>query len=705
MPDRISAPFTTVFRASETQNQKFTRNRPTVSCTSCQKRKLRCDRRRPCGACEKRGHQVECSFSPSRPDGDSINSAGTKQDVLSRLSKLEEMVRGFANGSGQNGTEKLPSRKDSDVSETTNATNHVSEADDTTIYYGSTSWAALVESIHDIQSVLETDLHPPPTIQEQDIVFGDLAPVTIGDIVSCIPPRMEADRLISTFFGSQLVAMPFLHTHHFRRQYEAFWESPSSTNILWISILSSVLGIGAAIFPTKEGSMAPPNSMFVSEPHVYTNMAARCLVSGQYTQAKIYSVEAILAYVCSRSILTGNSYSDSILWSLHGLAITVAQKRGYHRNPHIAKLHITPFDTEMRSRSWLFIRSFDLAFSSQHGLPPIIHEEDCDVKIPGHLMDDDFDEGCVELPPGRSSTDPTPMLFYIQKAKLFPTLDRISRRALGVRPSTAELVRELSTVLDEWHESIPPCLAYQPIMSTALADANYTIIHRTLLELTYLSSKGFLHCPFLVSTKGLCREPAKSMDLCRDAALRIMEIQLQVDQDTLPGGRLYEDRYMISNLTLNDYLNAAMFIGVDLTQTKDISLNERKTRIDVLEISYDIWLKKFHESSDAKFACRVLQAILQQVKPSPQTLVPLGEQLPIVSSDFGPFETPGVTGTNGTNDHVGVEYLLYEQGMNFETTPSFNSLLAGTEPYGWNSVAQLRQDEWLGMSYPADRQV
>lgn len=70
----------------------------------------------------------------------------------------------------------------------------------------------------------------------------------------------------------------------------------------------------------------------------------------------------------------------------------------------------------------------------------MVHERDCDVDIPTNLTDDDFDDDCSELPPGRPFTDPLPSLFYIYKAKVFPTLFNVSRRALGVQPSTAELV-------------------------------------------------------------------------------------------------------------------------------------------------------------------------------------------------------------------------------------------------------------------------
>ena len=79
----------------------------------------------------------------------------------------------------------------------------------------------------------------------------------------------------------------------------------------------------------------------------------------------------------------------------------------------------------------------------------MVHEGDCDVEIPTNLTDDDFDEDCVELPPGRPSTDPILILFYIHKAKVFPTLRRINRCALDVRSSTLEQAMELSKALDE----------------------------------------------------------------------------------------------------------------------------------------------------------------------------------------------------------------------------------------------------------------
>ncbi|KAH7355167.1 fungal-specific transcription factor domain-containing protein [Rhexocercosporidium sp. MPI-PUGE-AT-0058] len=662
MPDRVPAPFTTVFPASGPQSRKLKRNRPTVSCTACQKRKLRCDRHRPCGACERRGQQSSCDFNAAS-HGNSCSSDGDKQEVLSRLANLEKIVRGLANSSNHVASPSMQIREE--AGEDASEIPYVSEAED-------------------ITSVLEAE--PLEPYRDHDVIFGDLSSVSIVDIINCLPPRSETDRLVSVFFSSHLAALPFLHTHQFRRQYEAFWESPSVTNLLWISILFSVLSISALISRTRDLSTALAPFTFAIEPQVYQNMAAQCLVSGKYTQATVYSVEAILAHVHSRNVVRKDSNPDPTMWSLCVLAVRVAQRRGYHRSPKTARLNISPFEAEVRRRVWFTIRSVDLSLSSRHGMPPIVHEEDCDVDIPSNLTDDDFDEDCPELPPEGSFTAPTPVLFYIQSAKVFQTLCRINRRALGVKPSTAELVKELSEALDSWHESIPPCLAYRPITTTAFTDANHTIMHRIMLELIYLNSRGFLYCPYIISTKGLCREPAKSMDFCREAALKIIDIQLQIDQEMSLGGRLYEDRHIISSLTLNDFLNAAMFICVDLTETDGVADHEREASIDMLRRSHDLWLKRIDESSDARFACRVLQAILKRIEFSHQISRLVGNRLllqrasnePMLSDVGVPTEPFGMTMNSIPQCSTALVFKAFNEPLSLEVFTLPTSASAGS---------------------------
>jgi hypothetical protein len=58
-----------------------------------------------------------------------------------------------------------------------------------------------------------------------------------------------------------------------------------------------------------------------------------------------------------------------------------------------------------------------------------------------------------------------------------------------------------------------------------------------------------------------------SREQCRTSALRILDLHAEFDQEIRPGGRLHEDRYMLSSLTLHDFLIAAMAICLDLSES------------------------------------------------------------------------------------------------------------------------------------------
>lgn len=65
------------------------------SCTTCRKRKVRCDKRHPCGNCSKAG--VECIFpAPGRAPRRSRKPPDT--ELLARLRRLEGVVQGLGKG-------------------------------------------------------------------------------------------------------------------------------------------------------------------------------------------------------------------------------------------------------------------------------------------------------------------------------------------------------------------------------------------------------------------------------------------------------------------------------------------------------------------------------------------------------------------------------------------------------------------------------
>lgn len=564
------APFTTVFRASEPRRVK--RNRQTVSCTACQRRKSRCDRRQPCGACEKRGDERTCQFAPASSVAGS--SAGSRQEVQSRLHKLEEMVRRLAEGSkaGPAGAPSFGSRLESATGgndmdlDTAENDRQGNDVDDEPSYHGPTSWAALVESIHDIQSALDAEGDEPPNSQpsepDPDVVFGELPPVTTDDIERALPTRQDADRLVSAYFNAKYVAYPFIHTHHFRRRYETFWQSPSSAGFLWISTLFSILGVGALICLSKDKNST-------AEPGPFLNVAARCLIAGRYLEGKTWSVEALTMLIHARSVQKTDA--DPTVWSLYALAVRLAQRQGYHRRWDQVSPKLTPFDAEMRRRVWLVLQCYDMVLSHQHGMPPMIHEDTFDAEPPTNATDEDFDEDSVIIT-SRPPTDPFPITAYIAKSKILPIVRRGMVFPLGTKAGGWAEIQETARDLEAWYASIPPCLRYRPIREASFTDPNYTVMHRAMLEITHYMAVCSLYRPYLTLAlrQGSASEYAPALEHCRRAALRLIEIHFEMDQATQPGGRFHEEKYLVSSLALHDFLVAAMILCIELMESRDM---------------------------------------------------------------------------------------------------------------------------------------
>lgn len=496
-----------------------------------------------------------------------------------RLQKLEEMVNGLVYTT-RNRESAMDTPSSSDQRTETETRSDLSSPPSlasagpilpTTMgehsYVGATHWASILESIHDIQGILEseTDGHstpsPPPSRVSQenaDVIFGKLPPITLGQAVSRLPPRNKTDALILLYFRHKFTTAPYIHTTKFQREYDAFWEDPSSASLLWISCLASMLWVAASISILKGES----DESVASLPDKLISLATECLVSGDYLSAKPYSIEALLLH--SYTELQRNKEIDSSLWAKFGLVARLAQRMGYHRDPKYLP-NVTPFDGELRRRAFFFIEVFDVLFSFQLGMPPIIRDDECDTDSPSNLFDADFDENVMALPPPRPATEPTSILYLCYKSKLCRLLRRVIRFALSIQPPPYEEIAKLDDELHQYHAQVPLSLQIKPIRSYSFTDHTYDIMHRLMLEMMYLKSLCVLHRPYLNRDKDNPRYD-RSRNTCRDAALRILDLHAEYEEESKPGGRIHEDKYMLSALTLHDFLIAAMILCLDLTE-------------------------------------------------------------------------------------------------------------------------------------------
>ena len=400
-------------------------------------------------------------------------------------------------------------------------------------------------------------------------------------------------------------------------QYESFWVDPSSVSFLWISMLFSALHLGSRISQATSHEVVD-SSDGLPKP-AFLLRSGQALVTGGYQKAKPYSVEALLLYAICKYMMKVDIDTD--VWMIMGISARLALKMGYHRDPrHLA--NISPFEGEMRRRIFSIVETFDLLFAFQAGLPAIIHEEECDTESPSNLFDTDFDENCTALPASRPPTDPTPMLYYCFKSRLAKIYGRVIRHALSLQNPSYEDTLKLDGELREINAAVPPSLRMRPLGSS-FTDQTYEILNRLNIEQLYLKSLCILHRKYLSRDRS---NPAfiYSRRTCTDAGLRLLKFQAEIHDACQPGGQLYNDRWMLSSLTLHGFLLAAMVTSLDLYEshkqsmsTSPEDMNAQVKKYDALKLSHGIWTSRRGISRDARRAANVLAAMLSKVpRPS-----------------------------------------------------------------------------------------
>ena len=366
-----------------------------------------------------------------------------------RTTKLEETV-------GQLSVDSL--RKDPRVA----PNHHAREDDEGVSYAGATHWSTILQSIHDLRDCLEsseeisTSTALSPTAEGTScFFFRFLEPIQLQQALDALPTRSTTNKLLSIYFNTFITA-PSLHSGKFHRQNQRFWGEPSTVSFIWLSVLFSTLCLATSV-ATANGNPIASNV----DPVLLMTKAGECLLTGQYYKPQAYAIESLLLY--SYCQYTQSADPDPTLWSSFGFVTRLAQRMGYHRDPLRLSDSITPFECEMRRRTWCFVHSFDLLFSFQLGLPALIHEDECDTEPPKNLLDEDFDESTQRLPSARPDTDLTPMLYYCYKAQLIRLLRRILRHVLSTRRTSYEATMQLDRELNNMHNEIPPGLRMKPI--------------------------------------------------------------------------------------------------------------------------------------------------------------------------------------------------------------------------------------------------
>lgn len=358
----------------------------------------------------------------------------------------------------------------------------------------------------------------------------------------------------------------------------------------------------------------------------FQDKSVDCLILGRYTEGGPYVLETLILYFLSE--IFPLKEVDVGIWMLVGTIVQVAMHMGYHRDAAHFPQSITPFAGEMRRRVWSMVIQIDFSISTQLGMPRLVSQ--ANTTEPRNLIDSDFDESTADLPPSRPQSEVTPILYTLAKLRILSVGVRVSDLTMEPRTYPYNEVLHLDQQINDAMDSLPSSMKWEGL-SSSLTATPLVLMQRIWLNMCIQRLKVILHKRFLVSSLSERQKYTYSRSTCLNAAMKILEFQHLIDEETHPDGRLYQIRWRVSTAVTQEFLLATSVLCLYL-QTRvqnheqhshpqqrytqedaEVSLQERVRQL--LKTSLDIWLRLSAESTEARRAAEALQYVLRETEP------------------------------------------------------------------------------------------
>lgn len=392
---------------------------------------------------------------------------------------------------------------------------------------------------------------------------------------------------------------------------------------MWVGLLFAMMCMAAQMQQNSldsESASAGAASRLDSETpaDTFREKIVQCLLLGKYTKGGPYSLETLILYFAGEFLSLKDSSADT--WILVGMIVHLAMRMGYHRDP-VQLPGISPFEGEMRRRVWATVFQLDFMVSSEIGLPRTAKDAQIDTKEPRNLLDIDFDEDTMELPPPRPDTDMTVVLYLIARGRISSVLGLISDLNTDTRASSYQEVIKIDQKLEEVRQTIPAAFKWRP-MAQSIIDPPSLVLQRLYLDAIYHKAKILLHRRSLItgSSQMAQNSDIDSRQTCLDAAIKLLEYQQVLDEEIQPAGRFYHLRWKVSHLTNHDTLLATSILCLYLQMTDSIDIPDAAPRTaevmrreeirQRLRTSHQIWLRLSATSVEAQKAARALTIVL-----------------------------------------------------------------------------------------------
>ncbi|KAF5970706.1 hypothetical protein FBULB1_9585 [Fusarium bulbicola] len=603
----------------------------------------------PCGQCSKKGRASQCTYAP-KPE-----RKRPAKGMSARLKRLEGMVREMMDSEGAVPVTQASTGAGAGLANGTttgpDVQGHVVHSKKGATYVGATHCMAMLEDIEDLKDYFEQ----PEEAGEDQILDDEIDPTEVmlntragprnrEELLSRLPDRKVADRLLSRYFASMSPSQHIVHRPVFTRQYSRFWQDPNDASLHWLAQLFMMLSLGVFFNNFINSSELTGDSPLPAQDRIrhYKACAGWALVWGKYTQPSSATLPAFLLYVESSFLF--NRAAQMNCYVLSGVCIRLMLKMGLHRDP--SKLaNISPYEGEMRRRMWNMAIQVELLVSFHMGLPSMLQGIETDTAVPRNLDDHDFDEDSTELPLSRPPTDWTSMTYPIHKTQILRVFGQIARQAHALTPPSYAEVAKLDNLLHETWKSVPSFMMVRPL-DECVGDPPVLLIQRFGLTALYNKCRVVLHRRYLAEAIPQ-REHDYSRRQCLEGALSLLNYQHIIWEACKPGHVLSQHGWFVSSLAVHDFLMAAMIlylvvknenyseVGSDYDWMSQSAPTPTKDElICMIKRSWLIWADVSRDAVEVKKTADTLATMLAKLGASVEEPASVLEQaVPSVSGD------------------------------------------------------------------------
>ncbi|MCJ1403938.1 hypothetical protein MMC11_007161 [Xylographa trunciseda] len=402
------------------------------SCTTCRKRKVRCDKKHPCSNCHKAG--IECIFPrPGRAPRRSKKPPDS--ELLARLRRLEGVVQSLGKGAdGEDLVPELEERienqqkpKNDESEESQHALGRppgckrrdmVSDGsteldkdlgrlfvgDGKSRYVSNSFWANLTNEVAEMHNIIDNSSE-----EEEDYPTPDSNP-------SSSHSRQNHTTFIFGY-SSTMITLRILHPP--KDQISIYWDLykenvdplirllhrptveqlvlKASQNLDALDKGTEALMFAIYLVTVTSLNAEQCQSLLQQDKEIsiqrYRFGAEQALARAGFLETN----ELMVLQAFTLFLVSARRYDDGrFVWTMTGIATRIANAMGLHRDG--AQFRLDPFETEMRRRLWWQVCTLDIRASEDQSSDPTITEQSFDTKLPSNINDEDIWPGMSEPP-------------------------------------------------------------------------------------------------------------------------------------------------------------------------------------------------------------------------------------------------------------------------------------------------------------------